>query len=133
MRCIAYAVLGVLGFGGVAYAQSMAGKTCYGTFETNQGSGAYNRGAMRIVFKLGFGAEGTSEVSPGKEARDALEPVKYNAPTTIGDAKFTGTKLTFTTARKVSFDLTGNGTSFMGRIDPRSLQPYLADVVLNCR
>lgn len=117
----------------VANAQSMAGKTCYGTYETGQAGGAYNRGAIHIVFKAGSGSEGSGQISPGKEAMDAPEKAKYDAPYTIGDAKLEGNRLTFTTSKKTTFDLSGDGTTFKGRLDPRPFQPYPADVVLNCK
>lgn len=78
LRGIAVGVL-MLCVAPVANAQSMAGKTCHGTFETNKAGGAYNRGALRVVFKAGSGSEGSVEVSPGKEAMDAPEKAKYDA------------------------------------------------------
>ena len=119
--------------GTIANAQSMAGKTCYGTFETNKAGGAYNRGALHVVFKAGSGSDGSVEVSPGKEAMEAPEKAKYDAPGAVGDIKLAGNRLTFTGWKKVSFDLSGDGNTFKGRMDPRPSQPNVADVLLNCR
>ncbi len=51
----------------------------------------------------------------------------------LKDVAFNGTKLIFVSGAGNKYDLTGDGVTFTGKLDPRPTYAVVSDVVLRCR
>ena len=140
-RGIWSSVVAAAAFGTTAYAQQpdaarLLGKVCTGTWDSHAKGypQPLDRGALRFTFGSALPLGGTSESAFGEAAFKAPDRVTAFATSgALKDVAFNGNKLTFVSGAGNKYDLTGDGVTFTGKLDPRPTYAVVSDVVLRCR
>jgi len=114
--------------------QSMAGKICVGTFTIGKDAqGDWDLGAFKISFEPSAPNKATVLSAPGKDSFDDPEHAEFVLSSPVSDVSFAGNQLKFANARGAKFNLTGDGVSFSGMVDPRPTRRSVAEVKLRCK